>query len=132
MTSKENEYSPVEKRVEDLLDRMTLEEMILQTDQYISHDFTIRERKDGMEAVVSLDMDKLDSLLRGNSVGSIQTRELTPSQINELQRYAVETRRSFRSRSAWPQPSGRSWGPGWAEPSEPKPAPWVSMKPTAR
>ena len=93
MTSKENEYSPVEKRVEDLLDRMTLEEMILQTDQYISHDFTIRERKDGMEAVVSLDMDKLDSLLRGNSVGSIQTRELTPSQINELQRYAVEKTR---------------------------------------
>ena len=83
----------IDRKVEELLDRMTLEEMILQTDQYYSNDFTLREKRDGMEYVVSLDMEKVESLLRGNSVGSIQTRQMTPAQINTLQRYAVEKTR---------------------------------------
>ncbi len=79
----------IDQRVNDLLDRMTLEEMILQTDQYYSHDFTIRNE---WNDVVSLDMDKLDSLLHGHSVGSIQTRNMTPAQINQLQAYALKSR----------------------------------------
>ncbi len=81
------------QKVEELLDRMTLEEMILQTDQYFTQDFTVRERRDGAEYVLSLDMEKADRLLRGNSVGSIQARQMTPAQINTLQRYAVEKTR---------------------------------------
>ncbi|MDO5484156.1 MAG: glycoside hydrolase family 3 N-terminal domain-containing protein, partial [Desulfovibrionaceae bacterium] len=85
--------SQIDKRVEELLNRMTLEEMILQTDQYFTQDFTLREERNGAEYVLSLDMEKVDSLLRGNSVGSIQARQLSPAQINELQRYAVEKTR---------------------------------------
>ncbi len=80
----------VDARVSDLLDRMTLEEMILQTDQYFSHDFTRRNRLDDVEYI---DMEKLDSLLRGNSVGSIQMRGMTPEQVNMVQAYAVEKTR---------------------------------------
>ena len=83
----------VDRRVEELLDQMTLEEMILQTDQYYTNDFTLRERRGGADYVVSLDMEKADSLLKGNSVGSIQARQLSPEQINTLQRYAVEKTR---------------------------------------
>ena len=80
----------IDARVNDLLDRMTLEEMILQTDQYFSHDFSRRTR---LEDVEEIDLDKLDSLLRGNSAGSIQARGMTPDQINTIQRYAVEKTR---------------------------------------
>ncbi len=89
----ENKLACIDRKVEALLEKMTLEEMILQTDQYYSHDFTTREKRDGAEYVVSLDMEKADALLRGNSVGSIQTRLMTPVQINTLQRYAVEKTR---------------------------------------
>jgi len=80
----------IDARVSDLLDRMTLEEMILQTDQYFSHDFTRRNRLGDVEFI---DMDRLDDLLRGNSAGSIQARGMTPDQINRIQAYAVEKTR---------------------------------------
>ena len=80
----------IDKRVEDLLNRMTLEEMILQTDQYFSPDFTERGP---YETVTAVNLDQLDSLLHGNSVGSIQARGMTPAQINQLQRYAIEKTR---------------------------------------
>ena len=84
------EMERIDRRVEELLEKMTLEEMILQTDQYYTNDFTTRDGEDGGMA---LDMERLDSLLKGNSCGSIQARELTPAQINTLQRYAVEKTR---------------------------------------
>ena len=93
MTGRRKETARVDQKVEALLDQMTLEEMILQTDQYGSSDFTARERRNGDDYAVSLDMEKVDSLFRGNSVGSIQARQMTPAQINELQRYAVEKTR---------------------------------------
>ena len=80
----------IEARINALLDKMTLEEMILQTDQYFSHDFTRRNERGEVEFV---DMDKLDSLLKGYSCGSIQARGMTPAQINSLQKYAVEKTR---------------------------------------
>ena len=84
------EHTNLHARVEALLDQMTLEEMILQTDQYFSHDFTVRNPLGDVEAV---DMDKLHSLLRGSSVGSIQSRGMTPEQINQVQAYAVNKTR---------------------------------------
>ena len=80
----------IDARVNDLLDKMTLEEMILQTDQYFSHDFTRRNRLGDVEFI---DMDRLDSLLKGNSCGSIQARGMTPDQLNAIQTYAVEKTR---------------------------------------
>ena len=80
----------IDSRVNDLLSRMTLEEMIMQTDQYFSPDFSVMDA-DGL--VERLDMDKADALLRGYSVGSIQARGMTPEQTNILQRYAVEKTR---------------------------------------
>ena len=83
----------VDDRVKDLLDRMTLEEMILQTDQYSSGDFTTRETDGGASRTDAVDLQKLERKLGACSVGSVQVRELTPRQVNELQRYAVEKTR---------------------------------------
>lgn len=87
MENYKNPSLDIETRVKDLLDRMTLEEMILQTDQYYGYDFTCRNENGDVEFV---DMQKLDDLLHGNSVGSIQPRGMTPGQVNQVQRYAVE------------------------------------------
>ena len=80
----------IDTRVNELLDRMTLEEMIMQTDQYFSNDFTQRDERGD---VTYLDMEKLDRMLKGNSCGSIQARGFRPEQINRLQKYAVENTR---------------------------------------
>ena len=82
-----------DERVRDLLDRMTLEEMILQTDQYSSSDFTVRDMIEGVSRTVSVDTGKLERELGANSAGSIQVHQMTPAQVNELQRYAVEKTR---------------------------------------
>ncbi len=80
----------IDARVDALLDQMTLKEMIMQTDQYFSHDFT---RRNELGDVTGVDMEKLDRLLRGFCPGSIQARGMTPEQINEVQRYAIEKTR---------------------------------------
>ena len=80
----------IEERLADLLDRMTLEEMIMQTDQYDCRDFT--ERSSGGDAE-SVDIGRLREMLRGHSTGSIQPRGMTVAQINAAQRYAVEETR---------------------------------------
>ena len=85
-----NPALPVEQRLDDLLDRMTLEEMILQTDQYSSYDFT---RRDAAGKATFLDMEALDTLLRGMCPGSVQPRGMTVAQINRVQRYALEQTR---------------------------------------
>ena len=53
MNNMKNRQDQINRKVENLLDRMTLEEMILQTDQYFSQDFTIREKKDGAEFYIA-------------------------------------------------------------------------------
>ena len=90
MRKDQNAEKQIDAQVEALLNRMTLDEMIMQTDQYFSHDFT-RRNSDG--DVESVDMDKLHALLRGYSCGSIQSRGMKPEQINQVQRYAVEETR---------------------------------------
>ena len=77
---------PVEERVEDLLARMTLREKILQTDQYFSGDFTTQD-ENGL--VTAMDLNRLDELLNGFSVGSIQLRGMDAAQANAVQRYAL-------------------------------------------
>lgn len=86
----QNPALPTEQRLDDLLSRMTVEEKVMQTDQYFSHDFTQRDEN---EAVTAVDMERLRELLRGYSVGSLQLRGMTAAQSNLLQRYAVEETR---------------------------------------
>ena len=65
----------IEARIDELMSRMTLEEIIMQTDQYYSHDFTQRDERGRVETV---DMEKLDSLLRGMSCGSRAAQKALP------------------------------------------------------
>ncbi|MBR4236495.1 MAG: glycoside hydrolase family 3 C-terminal domain-containing protein [Clostridia bacterium] len=93
MSDYRNPRMNTDERVRDLLDRMTLEEMILQTDQYSSGEFTTRGTVGGVNRTVQVDTEKLKSKLGQNSAGSIQIHQMTPEQVNELQRYAVQNTR---------------------------------------
>ena len=81
---------PIEERIDDLLGRMTLREKILQTDQYFSGDFTAQDENG---QVTAMDLDRLDALLQGCSVGSVQLRGMDAAQANTVQRYAMEKTR---------------------------------------
>lgn len=81
---------PIEARLDDLITRMTTEELIAQTDQYSADGFV---RRDANGDAVAVEMEKLDAVFGGLSVGSVQPRCLTARQINEIQRYAVEKTR---------------------------------------
>lgn len=81
---------PVEERVADLLSRMSLEEKIMQTDQFYTNDFT-RKNPEGRGEEIRWDV--LEKSVKGMSVGSIQFRMASPGIANELQRYAVEKTR---------------------------------------
>ncbi|MCI9438108.1 MAG: beta-glucosidase [Lachnospiraceae bacterium] len=82
---------PIEERVADLLSRMTLEEKIMQTDQYsIIGDYTKRNTEGRVE---EFRWEEFKEALKDKSVGSVQFRSATPQLANELQRYAVEKTR---------------------------------------
>ena len=72
-----------EERISDLMSRMTLEEKILQPDQYYSGDFTTQDENGKVTAV---DMQRFDALMQHNSVGSVQLRGMTAAQANVVQR----------------------------------------------
>ena len=74
-----------EERISDLMSRMTLEEKILQTDQYYSGDFTTQDENGKVTAV---DMQRFDALMQHNSVGSVQLRGMTTAQ--EFQAYPYD------------------------------------------
>ena len=71
------------RAISDLMSRMTLEEKILQTDQYYSGDFTTQDENGKVTAV---DMQRFDALMQHNSVGSVQLRGMTAAQANVVQR----------------------------------------------
>lgn len=86
----QNPNLDIEERLDDLISRMTLEELICQTDQYSADGFTRRGPQG--EALQILE-DKLEEVFRGYSVGSVQPRNLTAAHINQIQRYAIEKTR---------------------------------------
>nr|WP_296472455.1 glycoside hydrolase family 3 C-terminal domain-containing protein [uncultured Acetatifactor sp.] len=82
---------PIEERVADLLSRMTLEEKIMQTDQYsIIGDYT---KRDAEERVEEFRWEEFEEAIKDRSVGSVQFRSASPQLANQLQRYAVEKTR---------------------------------------
>lgn len=86
-----NASLPIEERVEDLLSRMTLEEKIMQTDQYsIIGDYTKRNAHGRVE---EFRWEEFEKALKGRSVGSVQFRAASSRLANQLQRYAVEKTR---------------------------------------
>ena len=76
----------IEQRLDDLISRMTLEELIMQTDQFGAGDATVGDGPDRR-----FSMEKVRENFRGYSAGAIGV--LTAQQGNLLQRYAVEQTR---------------------------------------
>lgn len=79
-----------EERVRDLMERMTLDEKIRQTDQYYVYDFSDVAPCGVIE---EMNWEKVRTVSHGMSLGSIQMRGCGSKVANELQRYAVEETR---------------------------------------
>ena len=84
----QNPQLDIETRLDDLISRMTLEELIMQTDQYNGADLC-----NGDEGNRVFAPEKLDEVFHGCSAGSIQMFALSVPESNEVQRYAVEKTR---------------------------------------
>ena len=82
----QNPQLPIEERLDDLIGRMTLEELIMQTDQFGTNDAT-----EGTGADRRFSMEKVRKNFRGLSAGAIGL--LSAEEGNQLQRYAVEQTR---------------------------------------
>lgn len=84
-----NAKLPTEKRVADLLSRMTVAEKIRQLDMYWGHEVA---KMNGHEAVAISDSARINIGARG--IGSVHDLyPLTASVANEIQRYAIEKTR---------------------------------------
>ena len=76
----------IEKRLDDLISRMTLDELIMQTDQFGPPDVM-----DGPRGAWKLSLEKAKERFHGHSVGAIGP--FSPAVGNALQRWAVEETR---------------------------------------
>ena len=86
----QNPQLDIEQRLDDLISRMTLEELIMQTDQYSSGDI---ELPSSSRYVKVFSQEKMEEVFHGCSVGSFGAWSTTPAQTNMIQRYAVENTR---------------------------------------
>ena len=84
----QNPQLDIEARLDDLISRMTLEELIMQTDQYHGGDLCV-----GEEWNRTFVPEKMEEVFHGCSAGSIQMFHLSVADSNVLQRYAVEKTR---------------------------------------
>ena len=84
-TSYKNPDLPIEKRVDDLLSKMNLDEKILQLDMYHANHLITDGR---------LNTVKVDTMLRGMSAGSVHDFYPQSAAVsNELQKYIIENSR---------------------------------------
>ena len=81
-----NPELPIEERLDDLISRMTLDELIMQTEQFGPDDVM-----EGPRDRWTLSMDKAKEKFHGLSIGAIGP--FSPVVGNTLQRWAVEETR---------------------------------------
>lgn len=82
----QNPQLPIEARLDDLISRMTVDELIMQTEQFGPGDVM-----EGTEANRELSLEKAKELFHGHSIGAIGP--FSPAVGNALQRWAVEQTR---------------------------------------
>jgi beta-glucosidase len=120
---------PVERRVEDLLGRMTLEEKVRQLDLYSGATALVNAHTDGTHAAATAHFlpDKAQALWGDLGVGAIHDLNPTPEQANAIQAWVLAHNRlgipvlfieeglhGFDTGTVFPAPIGLSatWNPG--------------------
>lgn len=83
----QDKNTPLEKRVQDLLGRMTLEEKLRQVDQYAGDEFFYKEPGDEL---YSIDWEKAKQTIGDAGMGSLQSRDSSAAVNNAIQRYTIE------------------------------------------
>ena len=83
----QNPQLDIEARLDDLISRMTLEELIWQTDQFASTSVDLGPMDDPSRVIP---MEKMEEVFHGCSAGSVGAWGTGPAQTNQIQRYAVE------------------------------------------
>ena len=87
--------APIEKRVDDLLGRMTLEEKVRQLDLYAGAKALVDKRKDSTHAAADAVFlpEKAQALFGDLGVGGIHDLYPTPEQSNAIQRWVISHNR---------------------------------------
>ena len=86
----QNPQLDIEARLDDLISRMTLEELIWQTDQFASTSVDPGPMDDPSRVIP---VEKMEEVFHGCSAGSVGAWGTSPAQTNQIQRYAVEQTR---------------------------------------
>jgi len=86
---------PIERRVEDLLSRMTLEEKVRQLDLYSGATALVDKHTDGTHATATANFlpDKARALWGDLGVGAIHDLNPTPEQANSIQEWVIKHNR---------------------------------------
>ncbi|RCX17846.1 beta-glucosidase [Anaerobacterium chartisolvens] len=91
-----NPNAPLEERIQDLLQRMTLQEKVRQMDQYFGTDLVDRahpEQHNCADRGADIVWERVEQTIGSLGVGCIHDLYGTPDINNELQKYAVERTR---------------------------------------
>lgn len=85
------ENAPIERRVDDLLHRMTLQEKVRQLDMYSGATSIMSSHTDDTHAAATAEFlpDKAQALWGNLGVGSIHDLNPTPEQANAIQRWVI-------------------------------------------
>ena len=87
--------APIERRIDDLLSRMTLEEKVRQLDLYSGATALVDQHTDGTHAATTANFlpDNAQALFGDLGVGAIHDLNPTPEQANAIQRWVIKHNR---------------------------------------
>jgi beta-glucosidase len=87
--------APIERRLDDLINRMTLEEKVRQLDLYSGATAIVDKHSDGTHATLDavFEPEKAQTLFGDLGVGGIHDLNPTPMQSNAIQRWVIEHNR---------------------------------------